>query len=143
MERYKNQPHGIYSGFKAERQGVIALLQHRKSNDKKIVFINENGEEILSSQQEILQFLHENKNEQRHVPTLIEAGDSAEIDKLSQALRKWLESKISAEIKVVMDSLFAGGQAALDLSAKQKKYLEDTLAPDNWDLICWEVVGME
>jgi len=141
MERYKSLPHGIFSGFKAERQGLIALLRHRKNNDKKIAFINEQGEEILSSRQEILQFLHDNKDKPRHVPAPIEDCDDAETDKLSLTLRTWLETRIGAEIKTVMDGLFAGGQAALDLSAKQKAHLEETLAPDNWDLICWEVVG--
>ena len=140
-EKYKNLPHGICTGFKADQRGLIALLRHRKSKDKKIAFINESGEEILASQQEILQFLHDRKEEQRDIPAAIETCDAAEIEKLSAALRAWLESRISAEIKVVMDGLFAGGQAALDLSAKQKKYLEETLAPDNWDLMCWVVVG--
>jgi len=143
VEKYKNLPNGIHSGFKADRQGLVALLQHRKSNDKKIAFVNESGEDVLSSQQEILQFLHDNKDKQRYVPALIEECDGAEIDKLSAALIKWLESKTGAEIKTVMDGLFAGGQAALDLSAKQKAHLEETLAPDKWNLICWEVVEGE
>ncbi len=141
IERYKSLPHGIFSGFKAERQGLIALLRHRKNNEKKIAFINEQGEEILSSRQEILQFLHANKDKPRYVPAPIEDCDDAETDKLSLTLRTWLETRIGDEIKAVMDGLFAGGQAALDLSAKQKAHLEETLAPDNWDLICWEVVG--
>ncbi len=143
VERYKSLPHGIFSGFKAERQGLIALLRHRKNREKKIAFINERGEEILSSRQEILQFLHDNKNKPRYVPTSIEECDGVESDKFSLALRTWLETKIGAEIKTVMDGLFAGGQAALDLSAKQQAHLEETLAPNNWDLICWEVVSKE
>jgi len=141
VEKYKNLPHGIFSGFRADQGGLIALLRHKKSNNKRIAFINEDGEEVLSSRQEILQFLHDNKDEPRFVPTLIEECDDAETDKLIGALRKWIELKIGAEMKAVMDGLFAGGQAALDMSSKQKAYLEETLAPENWDLICWEVVA--
>jgi len=141
VEKYKNLPHGIFSGIKAERQGLIALLRHKKSNDKKIAFIDDQGVEILSGRQEILQFLHENKDKPRCVPESIEYCDAAEIDKLSQALSTWLESKIGAEINAVLEDLFAGGQAALDMSAKQKRYLMETLAPDNWQLLCWMVVG--
>lgn len=140
VEKYKNLPSGVFSGFKAERSGLIALLQHKKSNDQKIAFINEQGVEVLSGRQEILQFLHENKDKPRYVSASIENGDGAEIDMLSQALSTWLESNVGAEINTVLKGLFAGGQAALDMSAKQKEYLMETLAPDNWNLICWEVV---
>ncbi|GBU20505.1 helicase [Fibrobacteres bacterium R8-0-B4] len=143
-EKYKHLPGGVFSGFKAEQPGLIALLQHKKSNDQKIAFINEQGAEVLSGRQEILLFLHENKDKPRYVPASIENGDGAEIDNLSRALSTWLESKVGAEIDAALEGLFAGGQAALDMSAKQKEYLMETLAPDNWNLICWEVVvGVE
>jgi hypothetical protein len=140
VEKYKNLPGGVFSGFKAERQGLIALLQHKKSNDRKIAFINEYGVDVFSGRQEILLFLHENKDKPRYVPMSIENGDDAEIDKLSRALSTWLESKVGAEINAVMEGLFAGGRTALDISAKQKEYLEETFAPENWNLICWEIV---
>jgi len=140
VEKYKGLPRGIFSGFEADRRGLVALLQHKKSNDQRIAFIDEEGVEILSSRQEILQFLHENKDKPRCVPELVEMCNRAEIDKLSQALRKWIETKIGAEISAVIEGLFAGGQAALDMSEKQKEYVEETLDPENWNLICWEVV---
>jgi len=141
VDKYKGLPRGIYSGFEAEQQGIIALLQHKKSNEQRIAFIDGQGAEVLSSRQEILQFLHENKDKPRYVPEAIENCDGDEMDKLSQALRKWIEFKIGAEIKEVIEGLFAGGRAALDMSARQKEYLDETLSPDNWNLICWEVVS--
>jgi len=139
-DKYKSLPRGIFSGFEADRNGLVALLQHKKNNDQRIAFIDEEGAEVLSSRQEILQFLHENKDKPRCVPDLVEMCNRMEIDKLSQALRTWIETKVGAEIKAVIEGLFAGGRAALDMSEKQKEYVEEALDPENWNLICWEVV---
>ncbi|GBU23872.1 hypothetical protein R83H12_00491 [Fibrobacteria bacterium R8-3-H12] len=137
VEKYKNLPNGIFSGFKAGQQGLIALLQNKKDREKKLVFVDWQGNEIFLNQGEILQFLQNNKDAQRYVPERAENCDEAEIKKYSSALDKWFVSQVPQMTINATKDLFAGKLPPRNL----QECVEERYKADNWDLVCWEVVS--
>jgi superfamily II DNA or RNA helicase len=138
-EKYKNLPNGIFSGFKSGQKGLIALLGHRKDKEQKLIFVDEYGKEILLNQNEILQFLRNNKDISRYVPQPVEDCDKQEIEKYSTALNKWFESQIPQMTKDITRDIFAGKLSPRNM----QECVEERYATDNWNLICWEVISDE
>jgi superfamily II DNA/RNA helicase len=138
-EKYKNLPNGIFSGFKARQEGLIALLRHKKDGEHKLLFVSRQGEELLLNQNEILQFLQSNRNSPRYVPQPVEDCDKQEIKKYSEALGKWFESQIPNMTNNATRDLFAGKLPPRNL----QECVEERYVADNWNLICWEVVSDE
>jgi ERCC4-related helicase len=140
IEKYKNLPNGIFSGFKSEQKGLIALLQHKKSKKEyRLIFINEQGNEILLNQSEILQFLRNNKDMSRDVPASIDNCEEQEIKKYSSILNKWFDLQIPQMTKDATKDLFAGNLPPRNL----QECVEEKFIADNWNLICWEVISNE
>jgi len=139
VEKYKNFPDGIFSGFKAGQKGLIALLRHKKDKEQKLIFVNEQGKEIFLNQNEILQFLKNNIDEARYVPEPIENCNKQEIEKHSIVLNKWFESQVPQMTNNATKDLFAGKLPPRNL----QECVEEKYIPDNWNLICWEVISNE
>jgi len=139
VEKFKNFPNGIFSGFKAEQKGLIALLRHKKDKEQKLIFVNEQGKEIFLNQNEILQFLKNNIDEARYVPEPIENCNKQEIEKHSIVLNKWFESQVPQMTNNATKDLFAGKLPPRNL----QECVEEKYIPDNWNLICWEVISNE
>jgi len=139
VEKYKNLPNGIFSGFKSEQKGLIALLRHKKDKEQKLIFVNGQGKEIFLNQNEILQFLQSNKDISRYVPQSIENCDELEIKKYSLALENWFVSQVPQMTRDATKDLFSGKLPPRNL----QECVEERYKADNWDLICWEVVSGE
>jgi superfamily II DNA/RNA helicase len=139
-EEYKNLPNGIFSGFKHEQKGLVALLQYKKRKEEKeykLIYINEQGNEILLNQNDILQFLQNNKGGFRYVPPLIESCEEQEIEKYSIALNKWFELQAQQERKDVTKDVLAGKFPPKN----SHECVEEKFTSDNWNLVCWEVIS--
>ncbi|HIC09859.1 MAG TPA: hypothetical protein EYO61_00680, partial [Campylobacterales bacterium] len=70
---------GVFSGFKrgnlSQKSGLVALLKNRLNSQYELIYIDKEGKKIFKNEKEILQFLFENRNNQRSVPKEIDNGD--------------------------------------------------------------------
>jgi hypothetical protein len=139
VEKYKALPNGIFSGFKAKQNGIVALLRNKKDKEQKLLFIDENGKEIALNQNEILQLLRNNRDAARYVPQSVENCDEQEIIKYSTSLRNWFDSQIPQVAIASTKKLFAGNLP----SSNSPECVEEKYIPDNWNLICWETISNE
>jgi hypothetical protein len=142
IEKYKSMPKGVFSGFKAGQKGLIALLKHKKSNEQKLIFVEGQGGEIISNQNEILQFLRNNKSLPRYVPQPVENCDKQEIEKYSTTLKKWLQNSIEPAEKRREEDLQNGTLSLSGINANTETERQK-FESDNWNLICWEVISDE
>jgi hypothetical protein len=136
-EKFRNYPNGIFSGFKANKKGLIALLKHKKTKEQKLIFIDEQSNEIFINQMDILQFLRANNASERFVPKLIEDCEETEIAKLTKSLQTWIINQIPQITIKETKNLFAGKLPTDDI------HIEDKFVADDWNLICWEVITNE
>lgn len=167
-EVYQNMPKGVYTGFTngkgdMAKEGLVALLGYpaRKANTKEhtykefeLIYINEEGNQILNNQKEVLEGLTENLNQPRFVPDKIDKGDAQEMQKLSTAVKHWLEKqayeeeededgskkrKMGAEGKDIFQKLKHGDKKAFE-KVKSGEKISDKYKPENYDLIAWYVI---
>lgn len=166
---YKSMPKGVYTGFVKNKtvctqEGIIALMGYparpAKSNSftykgYELIYINLKGEAVLLNQKEVLDALSKHKNEIRYVPEEVDNGNPAAIQKLSDALLKWLHSKaVSENIQDDGSKKQTVGTGTLDLINKIKSGSKeainqlktegkpsDKFSKDNFDLIVWFVVS--
>ena len=145
--KYKNMPNGVYTGFKTEHSdckenGIIALLKYRHSvKDKQpfeLVYINEQGVSLLQNQKEALNLLACHKDYERFVPESVEKGETAMIEKLSNALKTWLQNQAEPAAVSQIQNLFAGNVSPQTTVTEEKT--EDKFIPENFDLIAWFLV---
>jgi hypothetical protein len=167
---YKSMPNGIYTGFKALAEncpvkGIIALLGYpSKANKTKtfeykgyeLVYINENGREILLNQKEVLNALavHKDCPRDNEGLRLIDQGDSERAELYAKALKQWIKTQAAVE-ELQSDGTVKQkmGPAELDLLNKlkagsrsdvEKLKNEGSIAQrynvDNFDLITWFIV---
>lgn len=167
---YENLPNAIFSGIKlfkskeiSSDNGIISLLGNppRKPKAKKnyknlrLIYINQNGEEILLNDKEILQYLNLVKGEDRFGCEKIDVGNLDEANKYINALEKWFEGQQSevhfdekgAEIKTagkeslsVLDKLKKGKKDAFE-KLKNNEKITEKYNKENWDLIAWLTVN--
>ncbi|MCL1826686.1 MAG: SNF2-related protein [Candidatus Cloacimonetes bacterium] len=139
FHRYKDLPKGIFSGFKSDEIGLVALLENKLTKAKKLIYIKLNGDEIKQNQHDILSFLSENREATTYVPDLIESGDPDELQKYADAIFYWIDKSIQPEKDKLVNDVMSG---SLSLSkVNQNTEIEKQYQKNNWDLICWEVVS--
>ncbi len=168
---YKNMPKGIYTGFKAKQDicsesGIIALLGYPSRPPKALnheyqiydlIYINENGQQVLLNQKEVLDALSKHKDESRFVPEEIERGEESAIKELVTSMQKWLDSqstqeeiledgrvkkRAGAETKDILAKLKTGDSSALKRVKKNTSVSEKYKLP-NFDLITWFLVNSD
>jgi superfamily II DNA/RNA helicase len=140
--KYKSMPCGIFSGFSEKKDGIVALIKHKTNDEMKLIFIDMQGREILSSgnKAEILGFLQDNRNKERYVPQKIDECDDTEIKKLSDALNKWFIGAAPSAAIAQIDDLFAESQP---LNMFDSTKVEKIYQPKEWNLLCWCLVSTE
>jgi len=168
-KEFEQMPNGVFSGFKIEpstemKPGIIALLGYptkKKFNEQnhylsyELIYIDEQGNQISNNQKVILEQLNTHYLSPRQVDIKIDSGDSIAIDKLSNALRKWINNQRITEVeqpdgttKEIMS------EAGLDFinrlknnpkSTIQKLKTEGTVSDkyqfDKFDLITWLIIS--
>lgn len=167
-EVYQNMPKGVYTGFvngagKMSEGGLVALLGYpaRKANTKEhtykefeLIYIDREGKQILKNQKEVLEGLTENMDQPRFVPEKIDKGNAQEMQKLSVAVKHWLEKqayeeeegedgtknrKMGAEGKDIFQKLKHGDKKAFD-KVKSGEKISDKYKPEHYDLIAWYII---
>ncbi|NLZ94841.1 MAG: helicase, partial [Bacteroidales bacterium] len=167
-DRYKSMPRGLYTGFKADKTicpqpGLIALLGYPAKPSKikdhvyrtfNLIYINNQGEEVLLNQKEVLEALTYHKDNERFVPRQVDCGEEGTINGLAQSLKHWLDRQAYSEEKQedgtvkkkmgkeslnMLSNLRKGDRDAID-RVKQNKKASDKFQLDNFDLITWFLI---
>jgi len=166
---YKRMPKGVYTGFNAKRSvckenGIIALLGFPAKPPKTLdheyqifdlIYINNDGEQVLLNQKEVLEALSQHKEEVRYVPNSIERGEESAINDLVLSLKKWLDFQTTEEeiqddgtikrragskTKDILSKLKTGDSTALS-RVKQNISVSEKYKLQNFDLITWFLVN--
>jgi len=168
-DKYNKLPNGIFSGFKtvgnacmrsetacmrSEKMDdltserihafptnlIIVLLSNKKDNDKRLIYIDEDGNELFSNQFEILQFLQVHKDGPRFVSKQVDSGEEIEISKLSNAIKNWLKKARGKDAEKTEKSIFDGSISLKDIR-HETTTIEQKFEPQNWEIICWEIIS--
>jgi hypothetical protein len=168
-KEFENMPNGVFSGVKIEnssemKPGIIALMGYSAINkigsrdeylSYELIYIDLDGNQISNNQKVILDQLNTHYLLPRQVDIKIDSGDSIAIDKLSNALRKWIDNQRVTEVeqpdgttKEIMS------EAGLDIinrlknnpkSTIQKLKTEGTVSEkyqfNKFDLITWLIIS--
>ena len=91
---------------------------------------------------EILEFLRQNKNQDRFVPDWIETNDKEKLGKLTEIIQKWMETKVPQQATEAILDIARSRKGVAKPTAKDKeaKLLEEKFKLENFDLIVWEYV---
>lgn len=168
-KEFENMPNGVFSGIKIENNtemqpGIISLMGYpaqKKYNPEtsylsyELIYIDLQGNQISNNQKVILEQLNKNYTLPRVVDPKIESGDSEAIEKLSNALKIWINNQAKAEI-ILEDGTKKEviSNAGLDIINKLKTNPKQTLEKiktegnvsnkfnfDNFDLITWLIIS--
>ena len=168
-KEFEDMPNGVFSGVKIEgsdanQNGIIALLGYpsKKKFDPKmrylsydLIYVDKNGNQISNNQKVILEELNRLHLLPRNVDKLIDCGDNEAIEKLSNAIKKWIESQVKTEVEQEDGSIKETiSNAGLDLinslksnpqKAIHKLKTEGPISKkykfDNFDLITWFIIS--
>ena len=167
-DKYQRMPKGVYSGFKADsticaEDGIIALLgypnrpEKAKTHEYKVfdlIYINNEGKMVLLNQKEVLDAITHHKDRERFVPAGIDKGDEAEIQRLVNSLKIFLDGQaaevseqedgstkkvMGKEAKDVLAKLRRGEKSAVE-RVKQNVKVDEKYQLQNFDLITWFLV---
>ena len=161
-EFFKKIPNGVFTGFKlipnakweSIPNSIVAVLGYPKRPDgatdhtydeiyllHQCIDVDHKSEKlILNNNQEILTLLRHHKLQPRYVPTAIDKGVQAVLDKLANALGNWLKAQVTPVAVNEIQDLFTGVAIPKNISPEQKK-LEDKFKSENFDLINWFVIS--
>ena len=145
---YKSLPNGIYTGFTiidecCKAEGIIALLKSKWAQEHQdpyhLIYIDRSGKSVLHNRKEILDALAKHSNEVRFVPAAVDHGAPQEIETLSAALAKWIQSQAQPAAVAQIHNLFAGNIAPVILPEQKKT--EEKYQKENFDLITWFIIS--
>jgi ERCC4-related helicase len=159
---FRKMPNGIFSGFKVEDsifdhipESLVAVVgyPHREPESKKPytelylmcqpVDPNLPAEYHELNRAEVLEFLRKNKTQKRFVPEWIETNNKERLQKLSNIIQKWMESKVPQQATAAILQI-AQSRNTTHKTTKQEKntqLLEEKFKKENFDLIVWEYVS--
>lgn len=155
---YGRMPNGIFSGFvnESERfadvpESLVALVGYPKKPEGKKQHqytelyllcqpVNSSPDFIEINKADVLEFLRQNKKNDRFVPEWITTNDGERVTKLSEVLKQWMRTKAPQQaIRNIKDKL---KRKTISNSAdKKQQLLEEKFRIENFDLIVWEYVS--
>ncbi len=158
-ELFRKMPNGIFSGFRAQDnlfeyipESLIAVVgyPHREDGSKKayteIYLMCQPVDTHLPAtykelnRAEILEFLRQNKHQERFVPEWIETNDSERLSKLTEILQTWMTMKAPQQAIVERKNRFHSKGGEQKKSADEQS-LDKKFQMENFDLIVWEYVS--
>ena len=158
-ELFRKMPNGIFSGFKVEDnlferipESLVAVVgyPHREEGSKKayteIYLMCQPVDTHLPAtyqelnRAEILEFLRQNKRQERFVPEWIETNDSERLSKLTDILQTWMKMKAPQQAIVERKNRFHSKGGEQKKSADEAS-LDKKFQMENFDLIVWEYVS--
>jgi len=161
-EVFRKMPNGIFSGFRFDDnlfekipESLVAVVgyPHREQGNNKpyseIYLMCQPADTRLSAtykelnRAEVLEFLRKNKNQDRFVPEWIETNNKERLQKLSNIIQQWMESKVPQQATAAILQI-AQSRKTIHKTTKQEKnaqFLEEKFKKENFDLIVWEYVS--
>ncbi len=158
-ELFRRMPNGIFSGFRAQDnlfehipESLVAVVgfPHREEGDKKpyteiYLMCQPVDTHLPSTYQElnradVLEFLRQNKWQERFVPAWIETSDNERLTRLTDILQAWMKMKAPQQAIVERKNRFHAVGNASKKSAKGES-LDKKFQMENFDLIVWEYVS--
>jgi len=158
-ELFRKMPNGIFSGFRAQDnlfeyipESLVAVVgyPHREEGSKKayteIYLMCQPVDTHLPAtykelnRAEILEFLRQNKRQERFVPEWIETNDSERLSKLTEILQTWMTMKAPQQAIVDRKNRFHSKGGEQKKSADEQS-LDKKFQMENFDLIVWEYVS--
>jgi hypothetical protein len=137
----KNLPNGVYSGFNIPSEspfpgpGLVALLGHpakpagrqwHEYATRKLVYLDEQGGQILPEGTDVLRLLAAHRMSDRHVPPEVDAH----------------EAKILDDYKERIHTCITTAPAGMEVFNHAGAGHADTITdPAHWDLVAWMVVS--
>ena len=155
-------PNGIFSGFKFDDnlfqqmpESLVAVVgyPHREQGSKKSyseiylmcqpvdVNLPTTCQEL--NRAEVLEFLRQNKHQERFVPEWIETNNTERLQRLSSIIQQWMESKVpqQATAAILQIAQSRKGASRPTVQDKNAQLLEEKFKKENFDLIVWEYVS--
>lgn len=163
-EVFRRMPNGIFSGFKLESdlfeqipESLVAVVgyPHREQGSKKayseIYLICQPADTKLPAtykelnRAEVLDLLRRNKNKERFVPEWIEGNDKERLQRLSDIIRLWMDSKVPQQATAAILQIAQSRKSVHQLPKQEKnaRLLEEKFRKENFDLIVWEYVSKD
>jgi superfamily II DNA/RNA helicase len=158
-ELFRKMPNGIFSGFCAQDnlfeyipESLVAVVgyPHREEGSKKayteIYLMCQPVDTHLPAtykelnRAEILEFLRQNKHQERFVPEWVETNDSERLSKLTEILQTWMTMKAPQQAIVERKNRFHSKGGEQKKSADEQS-LDKKFQMENFDLIVWEYVS--
>ena len=161
-EMFRKMPNGIFSGFQVQDnlfeqipESLIAVVgyPHREEGSKKAyteiylmcqpVDTNLPATYQELNRAEILEFLRQNKKQDRFVPDWIENNDNERLSKLTEILQTWMKAKVPQQATAAILDIARSRKGVLKPTVKEKdaKLLEEKFKLENFDLIVWEYIS--
>ena len=158
-ELFRKMPNGIFSGFRVQNnlferipESLVAVVgfPHREEGRKKayteIYLMCQPVDTHLPAtytelnRAEILEFLRQNKRQERFVPEWIETNDSERLSKLTEILQTWMTMKAPQQAIVDRKNRFHSKGGEQKKSADEQS-LDKKFQMENFDLIVWEYIS--
>ena len=158
-ELFRKMPCGIFSGFRAQDnlfehipESLVAVVgyPHREEGSKKPYTelylmcqpvdtnLPANYQEL--NRAEVLEFLRQNKKQERYVPKWIETTDHERLSRLTAILQSWMQMKAPQQAIVERKDRFHSKGNELKKKAEDQS-LDKKFQMENFDLITWEYVS--
>jgi hypothetical protein len=120
-----------------------------------LIYIDMQGQRVLSNQKEVLEAITFHKDFERYVPEGIEKGREQDINSCVEALKNYLQTQavdiqtdeegkkvkmMGKEARDVLAKLRKGEKSAID-RLKENKKTEEKYQLDQFDLITWFIIS--
>lgn len=156
---YAKMPNGIFSGFVNASEGfasvpdsLVALIGYPKKPERaeahkytdlylmcQPIDPDQPATYTEMNQAEVLEFLRQNKKQNRYVPEWITENGDERITRLSEVLKQWMRAQIPHKATAAILSI-AQSKKGVSKQDKQDRLLEEKFKIENFDLIVWEYV---
>lgn len=155
---YSKLPNGIFSGFvntseqyAAYPDSLIALVGYPKKPEGKKQYqykelylmcqpIDAQPEFVEINKADVLEFLRQNKNNERYVPEWITENDKERITRLSDVLKQWMKQKAPAQAITNIKDKLKRKKISKPADSRNEQLQEEKFKIENFDLIVWEYV---
>ena len=159
---FRKMPNGVFSGFRPRTdvfehipESLVAVVgyPHREEGSSKpyteIYLMCQPVDTNLPTtyqelnRAEVLEFLRQNKGQNRFVPDWIETNDSEKLSKLTEIIQTWMKNKVPQQATSAILQLAQARKTIAKPTVKEKnaQLLEEKFKLENFDLIVWEYIS--
>ena len=157
-EVFRRMPNGVFSGFQKEDtlfehipESLIAVVGYPRRNQgdnrpyKELYLMCQpvDTQQTATCQElnraDVLEFLRQNKHQDRHLPEWVDTGDHERLQRLQGIIRDWMKMKAPRQAIVQRKDRFHSKGTETKKTANEES-LDKKFQTENFDLILWEYV---